>query len=120
MAPEGVSSLVVEVTYINEPPMSDEDLLERIRQDLIKMKLLTESDTLIASEMLHMKMAYPMPTPDRIETVEAIRAYLETQDIYLLGRFGEWEYINMHDVIPRARDLAKRLVDKYEVIGEPV
>lgn len=109
IAPEGVSSLVVEVTYKDEPPMDDTALLARIRQDLIEMKLLTDDDEILGQQMLHLPMAYPMPSPDRISTVETIREYLATQDIHLLGRFGEWEYVNMHDIIPRARDLAGRL-----------
>ncbi len=109
IAPEGVSSLVVEVTYKDQPPMDDEALLKQIRTDLIDMKILTEDDEIIGQRMLHLPMAYPMPSPDRIPTVNTIRDYLREQGIHLLGRFGEWEYVNMHDIIPRARDLAERL-----------
>lgn len=109
IAPSGVTSLVVEVTYLDNPPMDDEALLAKIREDLIGMKLLTEDDEILGQQMLHLPMAYPVPAPDRISTVETIREYLASQDIYLLGRFGEWEYVNMHDIIPRARDLAERL-----------
>lgn len=114
MTPPGYTSLVAEVTYIDEPPFDDDALKERVRQDLIAMNLLREDDNIVANEILPLPMAYPKPTPDRIDTVQLIRDYLASQDIYLLGRFGEWEYVNMHDIIPRARDLALQLDEQYE------
>lgn len=115
MAPPGRSALVVEITYIDEPPMEDSALLQRVIHDLIDMQLLRKDDVILGMEMLHLPIAYPMPTPDRIDNVEKIRQYLESDDIYLLGRFGEWEYVNMHDIIPRARDLSVRLEQVYEL-----
>jgi UDP-galactopyranose mutase len=114
MAAPGYTSLVAEVTYIDQPPLDDEALKQRVHDDLIAMHLLNDDDIVVANEILPLPMAYPKPTPDRIDTVQRIRDYLETQDIYLLGRFGEWEYVNMHDIIPRARDLALKLDEHYE------
>lgn len=114
IAPPGYTSMVAEITYVNEPPMDDDALIERVIHDLIDMHLLRDDDEIVGKQILDLPLGYPMPSPDRIDNVKTIRSFLESKDIYTLGRYGEWEYINMHDIIPRARDLANRLETIYE------
>ncbi len=42
--------------------------------------------------------------------IAELKAYLAKYNIYLLGRFAEWEYYNMDKAIESAMDLNKRLV----------
>ncbi|MGB0389823.1 MAG: hypothetical protein ACPGWR_33800, partial [Ardenticatenaceae bacterium] len=81
--------------------------------DLIISNFLNPNDKIIASRVLDIPYAYPRQTPDRIENVRLILAYLNQLDIYPIGRSAEWEYYNMHDIIPRTRDLAARLEKRY-------
>jgi protoporphyrinogen oxidase len=111
------SSITAEITYLGEPPMDDEAIIQRVIDDMIDMKILRPEDKVLGQQMIDIEMGYPMPSPDRIDNVKKIRTYLETQGIYTLGRYGEWEYINMHDIIPRSRDLAKRLAEKNERVS---
>jgi protoporphyrinogen oxidase len=113
MAPPGYSSVVAEVSYIDQPPMDDEALIERVRADLVTTGILRPGDTIVASRVLDLPHAYPRQTPNRLENVRLVRSYLEESDIYSFGRFGEWEYYNMHDIIPNARDLAAQLEERY-------
>jgi protoporphyrinogen oxidase len=112
-APPGYSSLVAEVSYIGQPPMADAALIRRVRADLTTMDVLRSDDKVVASQVLCLPYAYPRPTVGWMENVARIRAYLEQLDIYTLGRFGEWEYLNMHHIVPRGRDLAGLLEERY-------
>ena len=113
MAPPGYSSLVAEVSYVIQPPMDDAALSQRVRADLVTMGVLRPDDKIVAQRVLHLPYAYPRPTIGWLENVQRLCAYLEQLDIYTFGRFGGWEYLNMHHIIPRGRDLAKLLESRY-------
>lgn len=113
MAPPGYATLQAEVSYLGRPPLDDEALITRVHTDLRIGGFLRPSDHIVASQVLTIPYAYPLQSPDRLDNMRKIQAYLEQHDIYTFGRFGEWEYYNMHDIIPRARDLAGRLEQRY-------
>lgn len=113
MAPAGRSSLVAEVSYHGTPQYADGDLLRRVWDDLLVMEVARPGDRVVASRVLHLPYAYPLLTGGWREQLQPVFAYLEQFDIYPLGRFGEWEYLNIHDLLPRGRDLAARLEARY-------
>jgi hypothetical protein len=41
--------------------------------------------------------------------VAEVKAWLEAHDIYTLGRFGEWAYINSDEALARGLALGSRL-----------
>jgi UDP-galactopyranose mutase len=49
---------------------------------------------------------------DTRRTINALKERLQKYNIYLLGRFAEWEYYNMDKAIEAARDLARRLAEE--------
>lgn len=113
MAPPGYSSLVAEVSYKGTPPMDDDMLVHRVCEDLHAMQVLEPDDRIEEVRILRMPYAYPRMHIGYLESVQEIRNYLETHDIYTLGRFGEWEYLNIHDIIPRSKVLADQLHTRY-------
>ncbi len=113
MAPPGYSSLVAEVSYKGTPLEDKGTLIQQVQTDLITMNVLKSTDTIVTTHVLDLPYAYPRMHIGWQESVRTIRDYLETQDIYLFGRFGEWEYLNIHDIIPQSRDLAIRLKERY-------
>ena len=49
--------------------------------------------------------------------VEKLKKHLQSLNIYTLGRFGEWEYVNSDNCIWRGMNLAKRLSgDSHEAL----
>lgn len=113
MAPPGYSSLIAEVSYIGTPPMDDERLVQRVREDLQAMQVLEPDDRIEEVRILRLPYAYPHMHIGYLESVQEVRNYLEAHDIYTLGRFGEWEYLNIHDIIPRSGILADQLNKRY-------
>jgi protoporphyrinogen oxidase len=113
MVPSGFSSLVAEVTYIDQPPMDDTALFQCVRADLIAMGILQPDDRIVDRRVLHLPYAYPRPVLGWMDKARHIRAYLERLGIYAHGRFGEWEYLNVHHIIPRSRNLARLLEERH-------
>lgn len=58
------------------------------------------------------KHAYVVYDKNYKESTTKIKNYMEKQNLYLLGRFGEWEYYNMDICIEKAMELAKNLLKR--------
>lgn len=112
MAPPGYSTILAEVSYSDEP-LDEEYVMDRVHEDLIKCNFLHAQDHVVTTRVLDIPYAYPRQTPNRVEHVRLIHDYLKQHDIYPIGRSAEWEYYNMHDIIPRTRDLATQLEAQY-------
>ncbi|MCR4556009.1 MAG: hypothetical protein K5766_04340 [Alphaproteobacteria bacterium] len=41
--------------------------------------------------------------------MDLIKAYFEKQGVFLNGRFGSFEYLNMDAVIQRSKELSERI-----------
>lgn len=115
MAPAGRGSLVAEVSHIGQPDLAGDALVQRVWDDVCTMGVLNPDNTLVAGRVLPLPYAYPLMTKGWREQVRSVLDFLEQHHIYSLGRFAEWEYLNIHDLLPRGRDLAARLEQHYGV-----
>jgi len=52
---------------------------------------------------------YPIQNKTTRQLVSALKSKLEKDNIYLLGRFAEWEYYNMDIAVGAALDLSKQI-----------
>ncbi len=96
--PRGKSSVVVEVTYRGAKP-DPEETKERVREGLIRADILREGDELEAFDALDFKYAYVVYDLQHRGNVNLIKTYLNTIGLSSMGRFGEWEYLNMDKAI---------------------
>ena len=51
------------------------------------------------------KYTYPIQDSDTRDMIQALKIKLESEGVYLLGRFAEWEYYNMDAAMGAAMDL---------------
>ncbi len=61
---------------------------------LTRAGILDSPQDIIWSGHIIVKHAYPVYTHRRPQIIAEIKEYLQQRDIYTIGRFGEWEYIN--------------------------
>ncbi len=54
----------------------------------------------------HNTFAYPLNTIEKPADIEMVLAWARTKEIYGLGRWGEWEYMNSDVAVAHALDLA--------------
>ena len=63
------------------------------------------------------RFGYPVYTHARPGQVAGIRAWMGDRDIYTLGRFGEWEYINSDRCVMKGLELGKQLREEYPMVA---
>jgi UDP-galactopyranose mutase len=99
-------AIMAEVSYSEEKPLQSEVVLSQTIECLMNMGFLKTRDDVVWSNCIDVKIAYPVPTHDRPLIVSKLKSYLAGFDIYTLGRFGEWDYINSDECIRRGMELA--------------
>ena len=93
---EGITSATVEFTDYIEL----DAILENLKQIPYTPKYIAHQYT---------QFTYPVQTANTRTVIQEIKDQLEQQEVYLLGRFAEWEYYNMDAAMGTAIDLSKRI-----------
>jgi len=83
-------------------------LLRRTAADLEKSGLMRQDDILEA-RTLFFPYAYVLYTLDHRRNSDILLTYLKERSIESCGRFAQFEYLNMDDVVKNARELARRV-----------
>jgi UDP-galactopyranose mutase len=109
--PKGKSSVLVEVTYRGAKP-DPEETKERVREGLIHSEILQEDDKLEVFDALDFKYAYVVYDLQHRRNVNLIQTYLNSLKISSMGRFGEWEYLNMDKSILSGKRAAEEETKK--------
>lgn len=100
LVPPGTSSIMAEISESRYKPVNRETLIDDTIGDLKKVGILCEGDEILTVEVLTLNPAYIIYDLNHRQNVALIHRYLESQDIYPCGRFGEWEYLNMdHSIL---------------------
>ncbi len=103
MAPNGCSTLIVEISH--------KDKLRNVEEDVMEgLKALGFDFDVEVCKTWTWKYAYVVYNHAYREAVERIRSFLLERNIIPFGRFGSWEYLNMDAVWMRAKVVAERLV----------
>ncbi len=110
-APRGKSSIVVEVTYRGAKP-NVEETKEKVREGLVDAEILRRGDALEVFDALDFKYAYVVYDLNHRRNVNLIQAYLKSLGVSPIGRFGEWEYLNMDKSILSGKKAAEELTRK--------
>ena len=111
VAPEGASSAVAEITCEAGDAIwtsSDEALVDHVVTHADRMGIVPRSDVRVA-RVARTRYAYVVFDLDHRRNLDAVRAYADRVGLELLGRFGQFDYINTDQVILRGLALAERL-----------
>lgn len=109
--PAGKSSLIAEVSM---PPGSslyrtqDGTIIERVVNDLSRLGFINKKD-IVTTDIRTIDYGYVVYDDKYKKNIRIIKDYFASLKIKLLGRFGEFEYINMDEVIRRSRLLTEEL-----------
>jgi protoporphyrinogen oxidase len=88
---------------------TDEELTRLAIRDLQALELLRGRDEIAATQVVRLPFGYPVPTHARAGIVDEATAWLESQGIWTVGRFGQWAYINSDEALYRGLRLGARL-----------
>lgn len=109
MAPEGKSSITVEVGASRHKPVNRETLVEDVIRDLKTTEFIEDGSEIVAHNVLELRPAYIIYHLQHREDVDMLHEYLWSLGIYPCGRFGDWEYLNMDHSILSGKRVAEYL-----------
>jgi UDP-galactopyranose mutase len=109
-APNGKSSIMAEISSSRYKKVNYNTLIDDTIRDLKKAKVLQDNDEILVADILTLSPAYVIYTFNRHENVTQIHEFLEQNDIYSCGRFGEWEYLNMDGAILSGKKVVEKLL----------
>jgi protoporphyrinogen oxidase len=106
VAPAGCSAILAEITH--QPgdevaSMSDAELVQEVTDTLRKMQILKQ-DQIIYTSVERQPFAYVVYDLDYQKNIALIRKYCGDLGIPLVGRFAQFEYLNMDGCIRNVMD----------------
>ena len=113
-ARDRTTRLMVEVTYRAGDQISklnDAQLLDRVVEDLVRLKFIDDAKAVQARTLLREQHAYVIYDLHHRKNMKTLRDYCQGRaGLTLHGRFGDFEYINMDQVIERSLKQAKEIL----------
>ncbi|MCB9553750.1 MAG: hypothetical protein H6705_18070 [Myxococcales bacterium] len=106
MAPEGMSSLYVEMSDRDTPL---DALYDRIGEGLVAMGLIDWPGRIRFMHERRIENAYVIYDFAYHDSREAVHAWLDRQGIASIGRYGDWNYSSMEDALIDGRTIADKL-----------
>ena len=110
VAPEGTSSVYIEITHPSRSKPNIEEAFDRSIADLQRCGILKPSDRILTRHMLDIEYAYVVFDVHRQTRLQNLLDYLESRDIFAAGRYGRWEYFSMEDSILSGKAAAERVI----------
>ena len=116
VAPEGTSSMYIEITHQPDEPPNMEEAFERAMADLEKCGILRKGDRVLTRHVIDIRFAYVVFDEHRQRHLQELIDYLEARDILTAGRYGRWDYYSMEDSILSGKAAAEQ-VSKRAILG---
>lgn len=111
VAPEGCSSMYIEVSVLPEETITEQTLLDGVYDGLQRCGLLKETDETLVCDVVRIEYAYVLYDLNRTQALNTIIPYLQQQHIYSTGRYGSWEYSFMEGDILSGKQVAEAIKD---------
>ena len=105
-------SMYIEIGYEKDAVIDEEEIasqLDKTLDNLMRMGVITEGMKLIDYEAILMDPAYVHINSECEKVKQAVFTQWEFDNIYSIGRYGEWTYCSMEDCMVSASQLAKRI-----------
>ena len=109
---DGTATYMAEITYrkndLNDKA-SDEELTQKVIEGLETIGFIESKDDVNFTDLKRFEYAYVIYDLKHRQNMDAIKEYFVSQGIYLNGRFGSFEYLNMDAIIRQSEKLAKNI-----------
>jgi protoporphyrinogen oxidase len=108
-APDGCGSILAEITH--QPgdevsQMTDADLIREVTGTLERMGIVTK-DRIIRSQVMRQPFGYVVYDLEYQKNIRIVKDYCTSAGIPLVGRFAQFEYLNMDGCIRSVMDFVK-------------
>ena len=112
VAPEGTSSMYIEITHHPNEKLNIDEMFERALVDLQQCGILRKDDRILTRHVIDIPFAYVVFDQHRQKHLQNLIDYLESRDILTAGRYGRWDYYSMEDSILSGKAAADRILQK--------
>lgn len=112
VAPEGCSSVLAEITFNNGDEvskMTDDEIVSHCVDGLTGMGIIPTKEKVIYTTVERFEYAYVVYDIDYLKNIKTVTDYFSSSGIDLVGRFSEFEYINMDGCIRHVFDYVKKM-----------
>ena len=109
MAPGGKSSLYIECAYDPVRPIDLEELEERCLEKMVSLKMIPNMKSIEVIQKNKIPCAYVIYDKNHKAVTTSLKSFLESNEIFSIGRYGNWEYSSMEDAIQQGIDIAERI-----------
>ncbi|MEM1990702.1 MAG: FAD-dependent oxidoreductase [Candidatus Bathyarchaeia archaeon] len=107
-SPKGESTILAEITLPPDKKVNIEELTNKVVEDFEKLNVFKRDEMLFANAWMH-EYGYPIYKIGHKEKREIIMAWLKSQNIISVSRWGCWQYWNMdrvyQDIINKLEEL---------------
>lgn len=120
-APVGHWSLQAEITCARDSDLwqkTDAEILAHTRQGLQARRLLPDDSQIVLARVDRSDKSYIVYDVGYEKKAREVREWFSAQGIYLLGRFGYFEYVNVDMAVDRALKLAIELNNEHGDFAE--
>lgn len=112
VAPAGCSSVLAEITFNEGDPvskMTDAELAEHCVDHLCSMGIIPSQERVVYTTVERSRYGYVVYDLDYQENITIVKNFFSKYGIALVGRFSEFEYLNMDGCIRHVIDYAAGL-----------
>ena len=102
-------AIMAEVSMSPQKPIDVNQIAPKTISYLCDMGILDSPEDIVWQSHVDVEYAYPVYTHERPELVKAIKGWMGQYNIFTLGRFGDWEYINSDKCVMKGMTLAREL-----------
>lgn len=100
---------VVEITQKGQAlEMTRGEIMEKVVNDLLRRRVIESRQDVAAVDAHLVRCTYPIPTVGLPAVKAHVTQELQKQNIFLAGRSGHWDYINMDGVIRNVRGFVEQ------------
>lgn len=108
LAPQGGGLIAAEIS--NPAPGQEENLERQVRAELHSLGWIERSEDVARVVRNYFPYAYPVHDLQRAESVDRLLKFLESKQVWSIGRFGAWKYSSIDDAITEAFRVAPAVV----------
>ena len=106
-----VHAISAEVSFSSEKSIpADDELCPQMTDWLKRHALVPREAPVLESQVITVKYGYPVYTHERPEILRRLIGYLQENNIFSIGRFGAWEYVNSDQSIMQGLKTAENLL----------
>jgi len=107
LAPRERGSLYVDISYSKDRPVCRREIGAQIRKYLTATGVIKDENEIYCENINDIKYGYPVYDKNYTSARKKILSFLSRNSVISCGRYGNWRYLSMEDVILEAKKIAK-------------